>query len=67
MLCTNRGLGQSVDCPVQTVDPCFVITIHGFSAQTVDPHIEQHKVRRHKLKGQDAIEKRVCIGRTMRC
>ena len=24
MFCTNRGLGQSVDCPAQTMDPPFV-------------------------------------------
>ena len=23
MLCANHGLGQSVDCPAQTVDPHF--------------------------------------------
>ena len=29
--CANCGLGQSVDCPAPTVDPCFIQTIHGLS------------------------------------
>ena len=52
MLCANRGSGQSVDCPAQTVDSHL--------AQTVDPCSAQHRVRRHKLRGQDAITKKDC-------
>ena len=29
MLCANRGSGQFVDCPAQTVDPLFAQTIQG--------------------------------------
>ena len=35
-------------------------TIHGFSTQTVDLRFAQHKVRHHKLKGQDATAERDC-------
>ena len=45
--CANRG---STLCA----------TIHGLSAQTVDPRFAQNKVRRHKLKGQEAIVERDC-------
>ena len=35
-------------------------TIHGLSAQSVNPPFAQHRVRRHQLKGKDAIAKRDC-------
>ena len=45
--CANRG---STLCA----------TIHGLSAQFVDPRFVQHRVRRHKIKGKDAIAERDC-------
>ena len=33
------------------MDRTLCATIHGTSAQTVDPHFVQHRVRRNKLKG----------------
>ena len=40
-------------------------TIHGLSAQTVDPRFAQHKVRRHKHMTQS--QRGTAIGRTKRC
>ena len=35
-------------------------TIHGLSAQSVDPRYAQPRVRRNKLKGKDTIAERDC-------
>ena len=40
--------------------PTVDLLFHGLSAQTVDPRFMQHRVRCHKLKGQDTITKRDC-------
>ena len=31
MLGTKNGFAQSVDCPAQSVDPCFALAIHGMT------------------------------------
>ena len=58
---TIRGL------PCAKLGSTLCATIHGLSAQTVDPHFAQHKVRRHKLKRQDAMQRGTAIGHAGRC
>ena len=60
-------LGNPWIYPAQTVNPHFAqrnnilrqhFAQHNNFAQTADPHFAQHRVRCHKLKGQDAIRER---------
>ena len=45
MLGAKHGFAQSVDCPVQSVDPCFALAIHGMTHYCTIPGLHTHDER----------------------
>ena len=49
MLDAKHGFAQSVDCPVQSVDPCFALAINGLSHNYVILGLHMHDEREGPL------------------
>ena len=45
VLGAKHGFVQSVDCPVQNVDPCFALAIHGMTHDCAIPGLRTHDER----------------------
>ena len=49
MLGAKHGFAQSVDCPVQSVDPCFALAINRLTHNYVIPGLHMHDEREGPL------------------
>ena len=49
MLGAKHGFAQSVDCPAQSVDPCFALAIHGMTHDCAIPALRTHDEREGPL------------------
>ena len=49
MLGAKHGFAQSVDCPAQSVDPCFALAIHGMTHDCAIPGLRTHDEREGPL------------------
>ena len=49
MLGTKNGFAQSVDCPAQSVDPCFALAIHGMTHNCEISGLRTHDEREGPL------------------
>ena len=49
MLGTKNGFAQSVDCPAQSVDPCFALAIHGMTHNCAISGLRTHDEREGPL------------------
>ena len=49
MLDAKHGFAQSVDCPAQSVDPCFALAIHGTTHDCAIPRLRTHDEREGPL------------------
>ena len=49
MLGAKHGFAQSVDCPAQSVDPCFALAIHGMTHDCAIPGLRTHDKREGPL------------------
>ena len=45
MLGAKNGFAQSVDCPAQSVDPCFALATHGMTHDCAIPGLHTHDER----------------------
>ena len=56
----QRWIQTICGLPCASCGSMLCSTIHGLSVQSVDPRFVQHRVRRLKLKGKDAIAEKDC-------